>query len=86
MAQQMSTQQQTALDAYLTYWDERSFREIERSDIEAAAHIQKLVQLGFSPKQIAKELVKHSPQRWIESQQVMQAARYLMSEIVSDAK
>lgn len=80
MQAQMNIQQQAALDDYLGYWDERSYREIERGDLEAAAHIQRLVGLGFSPEQIAKELVKHSPQRWIESQQVMQAARYLSRE------
>ena len=80
MANQMSNQQQIALDDYLAFWDEKSLTEIERADPEAAARIRQLVNLGFAPEKISKELVKHSPQRWIESQQVLQAARYLARE------
>ena len=77
---QMSNQQQVALDDYLAFWDEKSLTEIERADPEAAARIRQLVNFGFAPEQISKALVKHSPQRWIESQQVLQAARYLARE------
>ena len=59
------------------FWDERAYQEIERSAPELNELILGLVQTNHTPEQIKRLVLQRAPQRWPESRQVEQAARWI---------
>lgn len=60
-----------------SYWDKKAYEEIDRADPELLGLIENLVHAKKSPDQIKRLVLQRAPQRWPESRQVEQAARWV---------
>lgn len=65
------------LDASLDYTE---YAQIERRDPRLAAVLQKMVEGGVTPQKIALYIIDTRPHKWIESQAILAACRYLRSQ------
>ena len=69
-----------ALDRLAEHLDEKAFAEIERTDPALAGILADTVKAGVGADEVFGYVRRRFPNRWVEAQQVRQAARYLERE------
>lgn len=61
--------------------DEKEYVDLERSNPLRAERIERLVNVGISPKKISERYLRLHPHRWPESKAILAAARYLAAQL-----
>jgi hypothetical protein len=69
------------LDASLDYSE---YATLERRDPRLAERLRRLVKAGVSARRIAVHVVDTRPHRWVESQTILAAARWLEGEMKNE--
>jgi len=71
---------QATLDRLAEHLDEKAYTEIERTDPTLAGILAEAVKAGIGADEVFGYVRRWFPNRWVEAQQVRQAARYLERE------